>query len=187
VKNVQELIAYAKANPGKLNYGSSGNGGTIHLAMELFKSETKTEMVHVPFKGSGETIRAVLAGEVQVSLTPPLNFAQHAQSGKARILAVASARRIPGLDYPTIAEAGVPGYTAGVWMALFAPAGTPRSIVEKINAVVNRALQNPQVSGAYERLGMSVEGGSVDDITKLYLDEVKRWPVVVKAAGLSLD
>ncbi len=187
VKNVQELIAYAKANPGKLNYGSSGNGGTIHLAMELFKSETKTEMVHVPFKGSGETIRAVLAGEVQVSLTPPLNFVQHAQSGKARILAVASARRIAGLDYPTIAEAGVPGYTAGVWMALFAPAGTPRSIVDRINAVVNRALQNPQVSGAYERLGMSVEGGSVDDITKLYLDEVKRWPVVVKAAGLSLD
>jgi tripartite-type tricarboxylate transporter receptor subunit TctC len=187
VKNVQELIAYAKANPGKLNYGSSGNGGTIHLAMELFKSETKTEMVHVPFKGSGETIRAVLAGEVQVSLTPPLNFVQHVQAGKARILAVASPRRIPGLDYPTISEAGVPGYTAGVWMALFAPAGTPRPIVERINAVVNRALQNPQVSGAYERLGMSVEGGSVDDITKLYLDEVKRWPAVVKAAGLSLD
>ncbi|MGE4243465.1 Bug family tripartite tricarboxylate transporter substrate binding protein [Ramlibacter sp.] len=187
VRSVQELIAYARANPGKLNYGSSGNGGPIHLGMELFKSITKTDIVHVPFKGSGESIKALLSGEVQIALSPPVNFVQHEKAGRARMLAIASPKRVPGLELSTVAESGVPGFTSGVWMALFAPAGTPRPIVDKINAAVNRGLQNPDVVRNLNALSMTVEGGTVEDITRMYLDEVRRWPPIVKAAGLSLD
>jgi len=187
VKNIAELVAYAKANPGKLNYGSAGNGGPVHLGSELFKSMTRTDIVHVPFKGSGEVVTALLAGEVQMAVSPAINFTQHAKSGRVRLLAVASPRRVPGLDLPTAAEAGLPGFTAGVWMALFAPAGTPRPIIDKLNAAVNRGLQSPQILDTYARLGMVVEGGSPEDLQKMYLEDVRRWPAIVRAAGLSLD
>ncbi len=187
VNNVAELIAYARANPGKLNYGSSGNGGPIHLGMELFKSLTKTDIVHVPFKGSGEVINALLSNEVQVSFTPAVNFVQHAKTGRARMLAVASTRRVPGLDLPTVDEAGVKGFTSGVWMALFAPAGTPRPIIDKINNAVNRGLQSTQISETYHRLGMVIEGGSPEELSKMYLEDVRRWPAIVRAAGLVIN
>lgn len=187
VKSVQELIEFARANPGKLNYGSSGSGGAINLGMELFKSMTKVDMVHVPFKGSGEALNALLGGDIQVMLSPPTNFAQHAKAGRIRMLAVASRARVEGLDLPTFAEAGVPGFESGVWMALFVPTGTPRPIVDKLNAAVNTALNDRQIAETYQRIGMVVEGGTPEDMARLYQADVARWAKVVREAGLTLE
>ena len=187
VKSVQELIDYAHANPGKLNYGSAGNGGAIHLGTELFKSMTKTDIVHVPFKGSGEVINALLGGDIQVALSPATNFVQHAKAGRVRMLAVASSRRVDGLDLPTFADVGRPLFVSGVWMALFAPVGTPKEIIDKLNGAVNIALKERNIVETYQRIGMVVEGGSAEDLGRLYLQEVERWPKIVKEAGLVLD
>jgi tripartite-type tricarboxylate transporter receptor subunit TctC len=187
VKNVQELIAYAKANPGKLSYGSSGNGGAIHLGMELFKSLTKTDMLHVPYKGSGQSLNGLLAGDIQVMLSPEVNFTQHAKTGRIRMLAVAASKRVEGLDLPTVAESGVPGFESGVWMALFAPAGTPKPIVDRINANVNQILKDQSVADAYQKMGMVPGSGSADELTRFYLQDVQRWPQVVRQSGAKIE
>ncbi len=187
VTSVAELIAYAKANPGKLNYGSSGNGGAIHLGMELFKSMTGTDIVHIPFKGSGESVNSLLAGDIQVLLSPSTNFAAHARNGRLRMLAVAASRRVEGLDLPTVAEAGVPGFEAGVWMALFAPAGTPPPVITKLSEDVNKALADPAIAEAYARQGMVVGGGSPQDLDRIFRADLQRWPAILKNSGAKID
>jgi tripartite-type tricarboxylate transporter receptor subunit TctC len=187
VNSVQELLAYAKAHPGKLNYGSSGNGGAIHLGMELFKSMTGTDIVHIPYKGSGESVASLLAGDIHVLLSPSTNFAAHAKSGRLRMLAVAASRRVEGLDLPTVAESGVPGFESGVWMALFAPAGTPPAIVTRLNVEVNKALRDPSIAEAYTRQGMLVGGGSPQDIDRIFRADLQRWPGLLKASGAKID
>ena len=187
VKNVRELIEYARANPGKLSYGSSGNGGTNQLGMENFKTLTRTEMIHVPYKGGGPALIGLLGGEVQVMLSPLTAFAQHEKSGRLRILAIASHKRISGVDLPTVAESGVPGYESGVWMALFAPAGTPKPIIDKLNADVNRILKDPQLVSEYQKVFMVTGGGSAEELGKLVRDDADRLGKVVKALGVHVD
>ena len=187
VKNVRELVEYARANPGKLSYGSSGNGGTNHLGMEAFKAVTRTELLHVPYKGGGPALNGLLAGDVQVMLSPVTAFLQHEQAGRLRILGVASDKRVAGLDVPTIADAGVAGYESGVWMALFAPAGTPRAIVEKINAASNRILREPALISEYQRIYMQPGGGTPEQLGRLLSDDTERLGKLVKTAGVRID
>lgn len=187
VQNVRELITYARANPGKLSYGSSGNGGVVHLAMELFKSMAKIDILHVPYNGGGPQMNALLAGDIQVMLSPASNFIQHVAAGRVRMLGVASQTRVPGLDLPTISEAGLPGYQSGVWMAIYAPAGTPRSVVEKLSSQINAALRDKQLYDTYTRLGMVGGGGSAEDLGKMFSEDVQRWQAIVRESGAKVD
>ncbi len=186
-KNVRELIEYARANPGKLSYGSSGNGATNHLGMEAFKSATRTDIIHVPYKGGGPSLNALLAGEVQVMLSPATAFAQHEKSGRIRMLAMATDQRVKGLDVPTVSESGLPGFESGVWMSLFAPAGTPRRIIDKVNAEVNRILKEPAVMDDYHRIYMQPGGGTPERLQKMLHDDAERLGKVVKAIGVRID
>ncbi len=187
VKNVAELIEYARANPGKLNYGSSGNGATNHLAMELFKTLAKVEVQHVPFKGGSEAMAALVAGQVQVMFNPASTVAPQHAAGRARMIAVGSAKRVQGLDLPTVAESGLPGFESSVWFGLFAPAGTPAPIMAKLNADVNRILQDKQVDEVLARGGLEPVGGSAEDLRKTLVDDVDRWARVIKAANVKID
>ncbi|MGE4243449.1 Bug family tripartite tricarboxylate transporter substrate binding protein [Ramlibacter sp.] len=187
VKDVRGLIEYARANPGKLSYGSSGNGGTNHLGMEAFKQQTKVDMLHVPFKGGGPALNGLLAGDVQVMLSPATAFAQHAKAGRVRLIAIAAHRRVEGIDAPTMSEAGVPGFESGVWMAMFAPAGTPRPIVDKLNADINRILKEPEIVQSYERIYMQPGGGTPEDMQKLLRDDTERLGRLVKSVGVRVD
>lgn len=187
VRDVTQLIAHARSHPTKLNYGSSGTGGAIHLGMELFKSMSGTQMVHVPFKGSGESVTSLMNGTIQVLLSPSTNLAAHAGSGRIRMLAVAASARVPGLDLPTVAESGLPGFESGVWMGLFVPTGTPAPIIQKLAADVDKALTDPVLRASYARQGLVPGGGGVDVMRRLFVEELKRWPEVVKAAGIRVD
>jgi tripartite-type tricarboxylate transporter receptor subunit TctC len=148
---------------------------------------TGTQMVHVPFKGSGESVTSLMNGTIQVLLSPSTNLAAHVGSGRLRMLAVANAERVPGLDLPTVSEAGVPGFEAGVWMGFFVPAGTPETIVRQLNQQVRAALEDPGLRSAYARQGMVTGGGGVEVMDKLFRDELKRWPEVVRASAISLQ
>ena len=184
---IQELIAYARANPGKLNFGSSGNGGVVHLASELFKLKTKIDMVHVPFSGGGPQMNALLAGNIHIMLSPTSTLVPHVKSGRIRMLGVGSATRVPGLDVPTIEESGVPGYQAGFWLAIFAPAGTPRPIIEKLNAQINAALREKQLAETLRAQAMFISLLSPEELDRLFRDEVRQWQAVVKESGAKID
>jgi tripartite-type tricarboxylate transporter receptor subunit TctC len=187
VRDVAELIAHARSHPGKLNYGSSGTGGAIHLGMELFKSMSGTQMVHVPFKGSGESVTSLMNGTIQVLLSPSTNLAAHAASGRIRMLAVAASARVPGLDLPTASESGLQGFESGVWMGLFVPTGTPAPIIQKLAADVDKALSDPALRASYTRQGIVPGGGGSEVMRRLFVDELRRWPEVVKAAGVRFE
>ena len=146
VNNLKEFIAYAKANPGKLNYASQGNGSVSHIGTEMFKQTTGVDMVHVPYKGSGPAIQDVLAGQVQVFVSTPPSLMQHIQSGKLKGLAVTGKNRHPGMpNVPTTAEAGLPSFQLESWVGLFAPAGTPAPVVAKLTESVKKSLALPEV------------------------------------------
>jgi tripartite-type tricarboxylate transporter receptor subunit TctC len=186
VRSVAELIQYARLNPGKLNYSSSGIGGTNHLGMELLKSMAGVDIVHVPYKGGGPALIGLLANEAQVMLSPITAFVQHEQAGKVRILGVASPRRVAGADVPTVAEAaGLPGYESGVWMALFAPAGTPRMVVDKLSQDANRFLRQPDLVAEYERTYFVPGGGSPEDLARLLLADTDRLGRLIRTLGLA--
>jgi tripartite-type tricarboxylate transporter receptor subunit TctC len=187
VKNVRELIDYARANPGKLSYGSSGNGATNQLGMEALKTQAGIKLVHVPYKGGGPALTALLANEVQVMMSPATAFVQHEKSGRVRMLAIGSRERVPGLAVPTIAESGLPGYESGVWMALFAPAGTPRPIIDKLNADANRILKEADIVTAYQRLYMQPGGGTPEALARLLHDDTERLGRIVKTIGVRVD
>lgn len=186
VRTVAEFIRYARDNAGKLNYSSSGVGGTNHLGMELLKSQAGLDIVHVPYKGGGPALVGLLGNEVQVMLSPITAFLPHEQAGKLRILGVASARRVQGVDVPTVAEAAsLPGYESGVWMALFAPAGTPRAIVDRLSADVNRLLRQPDLLAEYERVFFVPGGGSPEDLARLLRDDTERLGRLIRSLGLA--
>lgn len=145
-KTVQELIAYAKANPGKINFGSSGSGSSIHLSGELFKSMAKVDMQHVPYKGSAPAVTDLLGNQIAIMFDNMPSAIQHVRSGKLRAIAVTTAKRSPELpDVPTIAESGVPGYEATSWFGMFAPAATPAPVVAKLNATIVKVLAQPDI------------------------------------------
>ena len=183
VKSIPELIAYAKANPGKLNMASSGNGSTIHVSGELFKMMTGVNMIHVPYRGGALALTDMIGGQVQVMFDNIPTAMEHVRSGKLRGLAVTGAGRSETLpDLPTVADF-VPGYEATSWYGLGAPKGTPAEIIEKLNREVNAILADPKTKARFAELGASLLPGSAADFGKLVADETEKWGKVVKFSG----
>jgi len=187
VKTVAELIAYAKANPGKLNVASSGNGTSIHLSGELFKMMTGVKMTHVPYKGSAPMLTDLLGGQVQVTFDNLPASINHIKAGKLRALAVTTAQRSAELpDVPTVAET-VPGYEASAFFGFGVPKGTPKEIVELLNKEVNLALKDPGILAKMKELGGILIAGSPADFGKIVAEETAKWEKVVHAANLSVE
>jgi len=188
VHSVQELIAYAKAHPGKLLNASSSNGSPGHVGGELFKYMTNTEIVHVPYKGGAAAIQDLIAGRVQVMFESLNSIASFAHAGTVRALAVGSDHRSAAFpDLPTIAEAGVPGYEAGTWTGVIAPAGVPRAIIDKLNAAINRAINSPTFKERFAKIGDEPAGGSPEDFVKLIAVDSAKWADVVRRSGAKIE
>jgi tripartite-type tricarboxylate transporter receptor subunit TctC len=187
VKSIPELIAYAKANPGKLNMASSGNGSTIHMSGELFKMLTDINMVHVPYRGGAPALTDLIAGQVQVMFDNIPTCAEHVKSGKLRGLAVTSTTRSEVLpDLPTVADF-LPGYEASAWYGLGAPKGTPAEVIDRLNKAVNEILADPKVKAKFSEYGAILLPGSAADFGKLLADETEKWAKVVKFSGAKVD
>ena len=186
-KTVSEFIAYANANPGKINHGSSGNGTSQHLAGELFKMMTGVNFVHVPYRGSPQAITDLLSGLVQVLFEPLPASIEYIKSGKLRALAVTTATRSAALpDLPAMAEF-VPGYEASGWNGICAPKNTPIEIIEKLNQVINAGLADPKMKARLADLGATTLAGSSAGFGKLITDETEKWGKVIRAANIKAD
>ena len=184
-KTAAEFLAYAKANPGKLNYGSQGIGTTSHQTTELFMSLTGTKMVHVPYKGTAPALNDLLAGNVDFIFMELSSAVRLHQSGNARILAVATEQRLASLpDIPTMIEVGVPGFVSDTWNAISAPPKTPAPIVNKLNQAVNEIIATPEVKKQFEELSLLPAGGSPADMGKFVRQETARWTEVIRRAGI---
>ena len=188
VKNVRELIAYAKANPGKLNFASSGNAAAPHLAGESFKIAAGVQMQHVPYKGSAPALTDLIGGQVQLMFDSMPSAMPHVKAGKLRPLAVTTAKRSAAVsDLPTIAEAGVPGYDISTWYGLWAPKGTPREITERIAAETAKILKLPDVRERYAALGAEPVGSTPDEFSAYCRSELTKWAKIVKESGAKAD
>lgn len=188
VNTLKELVEYAKKNPNKVNYASQGNGSVSHLGTELFKQLAQIELVHVPYKGSGQAIQDVLAGQVQLFVTTPPSVMQHVQSGKLKALAIAGKNRHPMLpNVPTTAEAGVPGFELESWVGLFAPAGTPAPVIAKLSEEVKQALEQPDAKQRATGQGIELRYQGPDALNALVKKETESWAKVIKTANITLD
>ena len=184
-KTVTELIAYAKANPGKLNYASFGIGSIAHMAGELFKQASKTEIVHVAYKVTPQSVQETIAGQTQMLFGGTPYMLPHARAGRLRGIAVSSLRRSPlAPDIPTLDESGLPGFDVTAWFGLFVPAKTPRPAVTRINAVLAEVLRNPEIKAIIEKQGFRPGGNSSAEFTKFFRAEVEKFAALVKAAGI---
>ncbi|WP_422649236.1 ABC transporter substrate-binding protein [Cupriavidus sp. H18C1] len=187
-KTLQELIAYARQNPGKLNYGSAGNGSSHHLAGELFKIQTKTFITHIPYKGAGPALSDLIAGQVDMVFDGLGSSAQHIRGGRIRALAVAAPKRSPAFpDVPTAAEAGVPNYEVSTWYALWVPKNTPKEISDKLYAEVNKALNTPELKQIWLNNGSETPSYTPDQFAQFQRAEIKRWAQVVQQSGAKMD
>jgi len=187
VKTVPELIAYAKANPGKLNFASSGSGTSIHLSGELFKTMTGVQMTHVPYKGSAPALTDLIGGQVQLMFDNLPSSLAFIKAGKLRALAVTSTTRAAALpDVPTIADF-VPGFEASSWFGLLAPAGTPPAVIAKINGEVAKWLATPEAREKLTAQGANIAGGTSEDFAKHIQAETAKWAKVVKESGAKVD
>jgi tripartite-type tricarboxylate transporter receptor subunit TctC len=185
---LQELIAYLKKNPGKLNYASAGNGSSHHLAGELFKGQTKTFITHIPYRGAGPALQDLIAGQVDLMFDGLGSSSSHIKSGRIKALAVASPKRSPAFpDIPTAAEAGLPGYEVSTWYAMWAPKGTPQAIVDRMHAEVQKALATPELKQIWTNAGSDIPVTSQAEFGAMVSAEIKRWAQVVKAAGIEID
>lgn len=188
IDNVQDLIAYAKANPDSINFGSAGTGTPGHLGMELFKIMTDTEMTHIPFQGGGPGLMALAGGQVQIMADNVNSALPQIQSGSVKPIAVTSAQRSSALpDLPTIAEQGVPGFESGSWFALFAPKNTPAPIIEQLNRSVIEALSTPDVMATLTQQGAEPSSGTPTQLQELQQQDIKKWQAVVDQIGLSIN
>ena len=188
VNNVAELIAYARERPGQLNYASSGNGSGQHLFMALFASMAGITLTHVPYRGSGQATTDVLGGTVPMAMPGTAGMVAHIKAGKLRALAVSGATRSPQLpDVPTLAEAGVPGYAAYVWLGLMAPKGTPADIVERLRREVKAALTTPEVKAYFNGAGIEIAGSTPAEMDAYFREERDRWARVIKDTGAKID
>jgi tripartite-type tricarboxylate transporter receptor subunit TctC len=186
-KTIPEFIAYAKANPGKVNMASSGNGTSQHLSGELFKMMTGVNLIHVPYRGAPQALTDLVGGQVQVSFDPLPPAIELIRSGKVRALAVTTATRSEALpDVPTVGEF-VPGYEASGWNGLVTPKNTPVEVIQKLNNEINAALADPGISAKLADLGGTVVAGSAADFGKLIADETEKWGKVIKFAGIKAD
>jgi tripartite-type tricarboxylate transporter receptor subunit TctC len=187
-RSVKEVIELAKKDPGKYTYASSGNGTSIHMSGAMFTFLTKTDIVHIPYKGSAPAITDLLAGQTNMMFDNIPSSLPHIKSGKLIALATTGAKRDPALpDLPTMAEAGVPGYESGVWFGLMVPAATPKDIVAKLNAAAVQATKAPEFIKRMHDLGYNIIPGSPEDMTKMIQEELKRWGPIVKASGAKVD
>jgi tripartite-type tricarboxylate transporter receptor subunit TctC len=187
-KSVQELIDLAKAKPGELNFASSGNGTSIHVSGELFKAMTGTDIVHVPYKGSGPAVTDLLGGQVQMMFDNMPSSLPHVKAGKLRALGVTSAKRSPALpEVPTIAEAGVPGYDATSWFGILAPAGTPEPVVTRLQGAIVQALGEPEMRQRMADLGAEPVGDTPAEFGQFITAELAKWAKVVNDAGVKLE
>lgn len=188
VKSVQELLAYAKANPGKLTFGSSGNGSSHHLAGEMLNMRANVQTRHVPYKGTASMMTDLLGGQIDMTFDPIISSLPHVKSGKLRALAVTSAQRVPMLpDLPSMQEAGVPNYDVGSWYGLMAPAGTPRAIVAKISADVARVVAMADVKEKLVQQGATSIGSTPEQLGAHVKSEIAKWAPIVKASGATVN
>ncbi|RZT41284.1 Bug family tripartite tricarboxylate transporter substrate binding protein [Cupriavidus agavae] len=185
---VKELIAYAKQHPGQLNYASAGNGSAHHLAGELFKLETKTDLAHVPYKGAGPALSDLIAGQVDLMFDGLGSSAQHIRAGRIKALAVAAKTRSAAFpNVPTAAEAGVPNYEVSTWYALWAPKGTPKDVVDKLYAETAKALNSPEMKAIWLQNGSDIPQFTPEQFAQFQRAEIKRWAEVVQRSGAKID
>ena len=188
VKSIRELIAYAKANPGKLNFGSSGTGGLQHFAGEMFNHMAGIKITHVPFKGSASVIVSMLSGEVQVGFGTLFGVRPHMQSGRLHVLAITAAKRSPAApELPTVAESGYPGYEVTNWHGLVAPKGLPRDIVERLNREIGEVVKGDEMKKNLAADGLEPAGGTPARFGEILKSEMARWAKVVQQAGIKID
>ncbi|WP_066731977.1 tripartite tricarboxylate transporter substrate binding protein [Cupriavidus sp. D384] len=186
--SLKDLIAYAKAHPGQLNYASAGNGSAHHLAGELFKLQTQTEIAHVPYKGAGPALSDLIAGQVDLMFDGLGSSAQHIRAGRIKALAVASKTRSAAFpNVPTAAEAGVPNYEVSTWYALWAPKGTPKDIVDKLYAETTKALNSPEMKAIWLQNGSEIPQFTQEQFAQFQHAEIKRWAEVVQRSGAKID
>ena len=186
--SVQEFIAYAKANPGKANYASSGHGTSVHLSGELFNKMTGLKLQHIPYRGAGPALNDLIPGRVDVMFNNIGAVMPLIQGGKLRALAVTSAKRARELpDVPTISEAGVPGFDVSAWYALFVPARTPPAVIQKLHADTVAALADPTTKARLEQLGVGVIGSSPEELRVYLKAEMDKWGVIIKEAGIKVE
>ena len=176
-----------RARPSQITYGSAGNGSGAHLANELLNTMTRVKMVHVPYKGGGPALVDLVAGHIQVLFSTYLTSRPHIDSGRIRALGVSTARRLSGVDIPTIAEAGVPGFDAGVWYAVLAPGGTPRDLISKLHAEIVRASSHADMKALYARAGIEPANSGPEELRNFIKSETAKWARVVKAAEIRID
>ena len=187
-RSVQELVAYAKANPGKLNFASGGHGTAGHLSGELLKTEAKIQMQHVAYKGTGPALQDVLAGHVHMAFSAVAPIIPHIQSGAVRALAVTSLTRSTALpDVPAFAELGYPGFEAVTWHSLVAPAGTPKETIATLYRAAATALADPDTKKQYENLGVDIVANTPEEFAAYINAEIPKWAAVIKAAGISAE
>jgi tripartite-type tricarboxylate transporter receptor subunit TctC len=186
--NVKELIALAKAKPGQLNFASGGNGATNHVSGEVFKQAAGIDITHVPYKGNGPAIVDLLADRVQLLFTSTGPVEAHLKSGKLKALAVTGKNRLAALpDVPTVAESGIPGYQFTLWYGLVVPAGTPRPVIDRLNADLRKTMASAEVKDKLASIGGNLNVGSPDEMGALVKDELVRWTKLAKDTGIKLD
>ena len=187
-KSVQEITAELKAKPGSLSYASAGNGTSQHLSAELYKFMAGVDMVHIPYKGSGPAIQDVIGGQVPMMFDTSVVAGPHIESGRLRALAVTSSKRAAAFpNVPTMAESGVPGYDVVSWQAVFAPAGTPKPIVDRLYAEISRILKEPDTQERLAKLGLDPSGMPPAELAAFQKSEIEKWAKVIKAANIKID
>ena len=187
-RSVQELVALAKAKPGALTYGSAGTGVVSHLAGAIFQSMSGTDVVHVPYKGQAPATADLIAGQIAFMFNNPVTALPQVKAGKLRALAVSSAQRFPALpEVPTVAESGLPGFDVTIWFGVVTTAGTPRAIVERVNADMVRVLRTPEVRERLEQQGLEIIAGTVDEFALVIKADIAKWAKAVKQSGARAD
>lgn len=187
-KTLKDLLALARAKPGAINYGSAGQGSSTHLAIEQFAQMAGVRLTHIPYKGNTPAMTALMSGEVAMVFDPVLTSAPMVKSGRVRALAVTTMQRSPLLpDVPTVAQAGIPRYESGNWFGVFAPAGTPRDIVDKLNAAINKTMTRPDMKEKLASQGADALTGSPADLAALVQRELAKFAAIIKSAGVKIE
>ncbi|MDM0109086.1 tripartite tricarboxylate transporter substrate binding protein [Variovorax sp. J22R24] len=187
-KTARELIDYARANPGKVSFGSSGNGSAAHLTSELWKSLTKTYMIHIPYRGAVPALTDLMGGQIQLFFDAPTGLINQGKAGKVRLIGVASDRRLPVLpEVPTFIEQGFPGFTGSTWAGMLAPAGTPREIVKRMSEEVARIIKSDETKAKLEAMGTFPAGSTPEEFDAFIAAETAKWAQVIKTAGVKPD
>ena len=184
-KSAKELVEYAKKNPGKISFGSSGIGAAAHLTTELFKQTTGVDMVHIPYKGTAPALQGLMGGDIQILVDVPSTLMPQVRGGKIKALAMFSAQRVPGAqEVPTMAEAGGPPIESSTWLMFLAPAGTPREIVNRLSQEADKVVKSSEMKARFDQLGIFPGGGTPEQAAKFLADEITKWARVISTAGV---